>query len=196
MIVVVGHWIVRRVPRARLLLPFLAATTIAGQRTSAQAAGVAPSTRSADTASLVVQNRTVFVFRAPLGARTAAERAQAAAQRIRMLAETDRRDSVRISASDGRRTRAMPVARRDGPYLGDETLDVECGTETRSSTSSTLSGSRGPSFAARSACAMIPSSRLSSDTTGIRRTCSRSIIDTTALASSSACTVSRCSRVM
>lgn len=41
----------------------------------------------ADTAALVVQNRVVFVFRAPLGARSSAERAAAAANRIRRLAE-------------------------------------------------------------------------------------------------------------
>lgn len=88
----------RRAPRAHVLWAFLFAATVAWRPTSAQAGAIAPSVHRPDTATLLVQNRAVFVFRAPLGARTAAERSEAAAQRIRMLAETERRDSVRVSA--------------------------------------------------------------------------------------------------
>lgn len=49
---------------------------------------------AADTAALVVQNRTVFVFRAPFGSRTARERAADAARRIRELAERGTSDSI------------------------------------------------------------------------------------------------------
>lgn len=48
----------------------------------------------ADSAPLVVQNRTVFIFRAPLGSRTAHERAEEAARRVRALAEGSISDSV------------------------------------------------------------------------------------------------------
>jgi small-conductance mechanosensitive channel len=49
---------------------------------------------SADTASLVVQNRVVFVFRAPFGSRTARERADDASRRIAALAESESSDSI------------------------------------------------------------------------------------------------------
>ena len=70
MIAAVERWFVRarRAARTCFPLPFLVAATIAAREANGQVAGVAPATRHADTASLVVQNRTVFVFRAPLGA--------------------------------------------------------------------------------------------------------------------------------
>lgn len=52
---------------------------------------------AADTAALVLQNRTIFVFRAPLGARSPADRAVAAAERIRRLAELGVRDTVTVT---------------------------------------------------------------------------------------------------
>lgn len=54
----------------------------------------APAAASADSAPLVVQNRVVFVFRAPLGSRTPADRAADAAQRIRMLAQDETTDTI------------------------------------------------------------------------------------------------------
>ena len=75
-----------------------AASPESGQGPAAAGAVAQPPTPAADTAALVVQNRTVFVFRAPLGARTVHERAEAAAQRIRTLAEADVADTVSASA--------------------------------------------------------------------------------------------------
>lgn len=48
----------------------------------------------ADSAALIVQNRAVFVFRAPFGSRTASERAEEASRRIRAFAESGATDSV------------------------------------------------------------------------------------------------------
>lgn len=48
----------------------------------------------ADSAALVVQNRTIFVFRASFGSRTARERADDAARRIRALADVGAADSI------------------------------------------------------------------------------------------------------
>lgn len=59
---------------------------------SAVASRAAPAV--ADSAPLVVQNRTVFVFRAPLGSRTALERAEEAARRVRALAESSESDTI------------------------------------------------------------------------------------------------------
>lgn len=53
-----------------------------------------PATASADTAPLIVQNRVVFVFRAPLGARMPAERAADASRRIRALAQEETTDTI------------------------------------------------------------------------------------------------------
>lgn len=64
-----------------------------GGATQGPAAGFAPA-MPADSASIVVQNRVVFVFRAPLGSRTARERADDAARRIRALAEHRQGDSI------------------------------------------------------------------------------------------------------
>ena len=49
-----------------------------------------------DTAALVVHNRTIMVFRAPLGATTSAERAVAAARRIDALIESRSIDSIGV----------------------------------------------------------------------------------------------------
>lgn len=49
-----------------------------------------------DTAALIVQNRVVFVFRAPLGPRLPAERAAAAAARIRVLADRGETGSIAL----------------------------------------------------------------------------------------------------
>ena len=63
--------------------------------TSAGVRVVVPPLRPAvDTASLVVQNRVVFVFRAPFGSRTARERADDAVRRIATLAESGTSDSI------------------------------------------------------------------------------------------------------
>lgn len=49
---------------------------------------------ASDSAPLIIQNRTVFVFRAPLGSRTVHERAEDAARRIGALAESGASDSI------------------------------------------------------------------------------------------------------
>ena len=51
-------------------------------------------TPAKDTAALVVQNRAITVFRAPLGATRPADRAEAAARRIQALLEAQTTDSV------------------------------------------------------------------------------------------------------
>jgi small-conductance mechanosensitive channel len=63
-----------------------------GQR--ARGAPALPVSSSADTAALVVQNRTVFVFRSSMGARTAHDRMDDAARRIATVAERGIADSV------------------------------------------------------------------------------------------------------
>lgn len=84
----------------------------------------------ADTGSLVVQNRTVFVFRAPFGSRSAAERVADASARIRRLAETDAGDSVTtrqiphgILVAVGARG-VFTVTQADLDPLSDQTLDA------------------------------------------------------------------------
>ena len=81
-----------RVPSHALAGTTLAIVLAAGAPLPAQA----PVSPVADTAALVVQNRTVVVFRAALGPRSPADRAAAAAERIRTLAEHATSDTVRM----------------------------------------------------------------------------------------------------
>ena len=81
-----------------------------------------------DSASLVVQNRVVFIFRAPFGSRTARERAEDASRRIAAIADEDASDSIAMRpiaqgmlVSVGQRG-VFTVTPADIDSLGGETL--------------------------------------------------------------------------
>jgi small-conductance mechanosensitive channel len=85
------RWVVLRGAVALLAIASLGARVARTQTTAARPPGGPAATARAqvvpDTAPLIIQNRPIVVFRAPLGARTAPERAAAAAARIRRAAE-------------------------------------------------------------------------------------------------------------
>jgi small-conductance mechanosensitive channel len=57
-----------------------------------------PATSAAASADVIVHNRRIIAFRAPLGALSAFERAEAARRRIEMLSEADHADTVALRA--------------------------------------------------------------------------------------------------
>ncbi|MEX1187106.1 MAG: mechanosensitive ion channel domain-containing protein [Gemmatimonadaceae bacterium] len=83
----------------------------------------------ADTAALIVQNRTIIVFRGPLGARDPQERAAAASERIRAAARADGPGDVTIRrVPEGvviysRLRPLFAVTHADADGLAGETLD-------------------------------------------------------------------------
>jgi len=91
----------------------------------AQGAAQAAVVSAADTAALVVHGTTVFVFRAPVGAASASERAEAAARRLDAVLSRATVDSLRIEpVAEGMLVRAgdaalFLVTRGDGdPTVG------------------------------------------------------------------------------
>ena len=85
-------------PRRLLYAASVLAATASSLRSQAVRAAPSAPPAAADTAPLVLQHRTIIVFRAPLGALTAADRAAAAARRIDALAELSGTDSVAAKA--------------------------------------------------------------------------------------------------
>ena len=77
------------------VLPPARQNPVPAQRATAVVGSGAPAAPG-DTAVLLVHNRVIMVFRAPLGATSTAERAAAAARRIDALIEARTRDSVSV----------------------------------------------------------------------------------------------------
>lgn len=80
--------------RPRVALAIAIVSSACGASVQAQSDSTTPASAVADTAPLVLQHRTVAVFRAPLGALTPADRAAAATRRLDALDEMSEHDTA------------------------------------------------------------------------------------------------------